>query len=597
MPRIIIPDQSTRQFSKPARGEVFGNLWATKNIDLDVAPGKIRLSERLYRLYDSGDDADFELPVKFLRTNADETDRWWALVQNGGTSITDGLLFKTTNTSPLTGWTQDAIASSPTAATSDMAIFGASGGYDRLVVATDTNLSMLNSSWTASWWQGTLSGTALTTGKKHLLNQFINLLLIADGNKIHTLDDSLVRVENRITLPAEYDIMWMANDGLRVYIGTRHIRGGIGLIFPWDGTSKTYDQPLSPDADVSYAGCVDENGLIHTINGKGQLLAYDGNGFSEVAALPISDGRMRWLNNQSLPMMVHHNGMGMINNEIHILLSASPNATGNGDDLIENMLGGIWAYNKKIGLYHKYSLGQYDGATNNEWGAGAIWPVGAIAETNPQQGRLLAGCNVYSDNESTSIKGIFVSEGSASANNRGYFTTPQIASANIRAFWKRLTLAFKKLENSTDRIIVKYRNDKISALYNTAGYVGGLAMTWSSTTVFTSSDDFSNAVAGQEVEILVGKGAGAVAHISSVSYSAPTYTITLDEAIPNASGNAGVRIMNWTKLQEISSQTIQKKLMRIAKNSKWIQLKGELRGTESSPEIEELLLEYDDLKK
>lgn len=602
--QIAIPPQESKQHTKPSRGELFGTLWATKNIDLEVNKGKIRLSERIYRLFDSGDDADFELPVAFLRSNADETDRWWALVQGGsnGTAINDGLLFKTTGTSPLTGWTQDYDVvnnpNSPTAATSDMAIFGSSGGYDRLVVATDTNLSMLNSTWTASWWQGTLSGTALTTAKKHLLNQFLNLLLIANGNAIHTLDDSLVRVENRITLPDEYDIMWMANDGLRVYIGTRHIRGGIGLIFPWDGTSKTYDQPLSPDSDVSYAGGVDENGLMHTINGKGQLLAYDGNGFTEVAALPISDGRMRWINNQTDPMMVHHNGMRLVGNRIHILLSASPNATGNGDDLIENMLGGIWAYDKDIGFYHKYSLGQYDGATDNEWGAGVIWPVGALIETNPQQGKFLVGCNVYSDNESTTIKAIHTSQGGSSVTNRGYFVTPQIQSSEVRAFWKRLKLAFKKLENSTDRIVVKYRTSKDSTLYNTAGYIGGIAASWSDTDTITTTDSGASVVvADQELEILVGKGAGAIAHVSSVTEAGGTYTINLDEAIPSASGNLAFRVMNWTKLGEISSQTIDKQIYKIAKRTKWVQLKVELRGTATSPEIEELLLEFNISKR
>jgi len=596
--QITIPNPETKRFVRASRGEVFGNIWATKNIDLEANKGKIRLSERLYRLYDNGDSANLETAAKFIRSDADKTDRWWALTQSALVSAADGLMFKTTNTDPLVGWIPDAVTDTPTAAMTDMEIFGQANSYDRLIVARNTDLSMLNNGvWDTSWWQTTLSGTALTAGK-HIFHKFINLLLVTNINTIHTIDDSLVVVENRITLPKEYEIVWVADDGYRVYIGTKHVRGGVGLIFPWDGTSETYDSPLSPDSDISWAGCVDENGVMHTINGKGQLLAYDGEGFAEVAALPITESGITWEDNATTLQMVHHNGMCLIGNRIHILLDASPGNPGNGFLLLENMLGGIWVYDKDVGLYHKYSVGQYDGSTDNDWGAGNFGPNGALVETNPSQGRFLAGCSVYSDNETTTIKAILTSKVKSSVTNRGYFVTTQIASSNIRAFWKRLNIAFKKLENSTDRIIVKYRNDKNSNLYHTTGYVKANDITWTSTTTFTSTQAmFAYAAVGQEVEIIVGKGAGATAHISAVSYSDPTYTVTLDEAIPGASGDADARLMNWTKLGAISSQTVANQLYKIAKRSKWIQFKIELRGTESSPEIEELLLEFNPSKR
>ncbi len=162
--QIAIPNQENKQWTKSSRGELFGSLWATKNIDLEVNRGKIRLSERIYRLFDSGDDADFEVPVKFIRTDADKTDRWWVLAQASAIGTTDGLMFKTTGTNPLTGWTQDAIADTPgvtTAGMTGMEIFGQANSYDRLVVARNTDLSRHNNGvWTASWWQTTFGGTA-----------------------------------------------------------------------------------------------------------------------------------------------------------------------------------------------------------------------------------------------------------------------------------------------------------------------------------------------------------------------------------------------------------------------------------------------------
>ena len=141
--QISIPPQDTKQFTKPSRGEVYGNLWATKNIDLFSNRGKARLSERMYRVFDDGDDADLEVAVKFLRSNAGGTDRWWALTQGGASATNDGLLFKTTATDPLVGWAQDASTATPTDCVDDMEIFGQQDNTDRLIVARSTDLGLL----------------------------------------------------------------------------------------------------------------------------------------------------------------------------------------------------------------------------------------------------------------------------------------------------------------------------------------------------------------------------------------------------------------------------------------------------------------------
>lgn len=590
--QISIPSQDTKAFSKPSRGELFGNIWSTHNIDLDSNKGKIRLSERTYRVFDSGDDADFEIPVKFIRTNADQTDRWWTLVQEGKSSVSDGLLFKATATDPLTGTAQDAIANSPTDCVDDMEIFGQANSYDRLVVARDTDLAMLNNgTWDASWWDTTLAQDALTATNPHPLEQFINLLIVCDGNAVHTIDDSLVVVANRLVLPKEYQIVWTANDGLNVYFGTRHIRGGEALIFPWNGTDKTYGQPIPVDSYISLAGYVPKNGVLHTINGKGQFMRFNGNALDVLASLPIAQKNLKWSNQTKRVEMMHPNGMTMIGDEICMLLSASTDEDNPGVYFFEEFRGGIWAYNEDIGLYNKYSLGQYDGATNNDWGASQIIYAGALLETDLKYGRFLAGCGVYSNND-TVIRASIASQVDATSDNRGYFITPQIQASSVRNFWKRLHLAFKKLENSTDRIIVKYRNEVIPVRGSDERMTTYTA-TWTDADTFTvSSADFANYQAGDEIEVLAGKGAGAVAHISSIAGTSPNYTVNLDETIPNVSGVVYLVVNRWKKLGTISSQTTQKQLFKIAKRSKWMQFKIEMRGTETSPEIEELLPEF-----
>lgn len=569
--------------------------------------GKARLSERLYRVFDDGDDADLEVPVKFIRAEVQDTDRWWALVQGGASAINDGLVFKTTGTDPLVGWTQDAETSSPTDCVDDMEIMGErttaeTGPEDLLVIARDTDLAVpfyaTGFSWDYDWWTNDLSQDALTAANPHPLHQFLNLLLVADGNKLHTIEhisrgtgaESNIVAIDRIVLPPEYQIIWIEDDGFRVYLGTRHKKSGEALVFPWNGTDTTYDSPLSVNDSISLAGRADSEGVMHTINGKGQLLGYNGQDFVEVAAFPIAENKLlRWAPDQARGQKVHPNGMSLIDGKINILADGR-DKDGN---RIENMPSGVWEYDKEIGLYHKNSLGQYDGATNNEWGSSQVIAVGALVETTEEKGKILAGAEVYVDNAATKLE--LIAALKSEVNQRGYFITPQIHSTGIRAFWKRLNLAFKKFENTTDRIIVKYRTEKNKNFGATTGVANEFAITWTDTDTFTSTGAvLAYAAVGDEIEITMGKGAGACAHISAI---AGTYTVDLDEAIPNVSGTALARVQNWTKLGEISSASLQKTLFKIAKRSKWIQLKIEMRGGQISPELDELLLEFNASKR
>ena len=597
--KITIPSQETKQFSQPNKGELFGNLWVTKNIDLLSSRGKIRLAERLKLIADTSDDADMECPIAFVRSDADTTERWWALVNNDAQSVADGLLFKTTNTNPLTGWTQDAIANTPTTACDDMVVFGRVNSYDRLVVATSTNLAMLNNgTWTASWWQTTLDQTALQSTEPHPLHVFKTsvgglsriILIIGDGNYIHTVSEDidvdtedLITHYRKLTLPENLRAIWIRSTSSAVYIGTQDKLGHEAYVIIWDGVNDEWSGKIPVNDDISLAG-VNWNNSIYTINGKGQLLG--GEGLPQVAALPVFYEKRRWDDSLTRPQLVHRNGMEIIDDKIHIFLNGIIENTAT--EVLENMSSGIWEFDPEVGLYCKYTVGQYK-ATNSDWGAPVIARNGALKETSVDLGHFLLGADVFSDNATTKVKGIIVSDVDATADQRGYFVTSQIPAGNVRAFWQRIWTKLKELENSTDRIIVKYRVDKDK------NFPAKATVTWSSTTIFTSTDaDFANVLAGDEIEILCGKGAGATAHVSTITELTGTYTVTLDEAIPNASGTAQVRIQNWTKLGTISSQSIQRKLFRIAKRSNWIQFKIELRGTETSPEIEELLLEFND---
>ena len=608
MPAIIIPTLNSKTLKKPDKGDVFGMLWATKNIDLTTKPGSFLLTQRVGEVYSSADDADLEVPVAFIRTNADKTDRFWALGQKDGVDRTDGLLWKSTAIRPQTGWAQDAIANTPTDAVDNMVIFGSANSYDNLVVARDTDLAKLNNgTWDASWWDTTLAQTALSNKNTHHIHVFLNTLLVPDGNVVHTIDDSDVVVTNRLEFPDEYNIRWINNDGVYVYFGAEHRRGGKGLVFYWDGTSETYNGYSEVGAYTSLAGIPDENGVMHIVNSNGQLMKDNGVGFSEVAKFPW-EGTFRpfsWMETDAnlgdINTTIRPNGMAMIDGRISILMRSIPQSDWRAP---ENLPSGVWEYDKNIGLYMKNALSKYAGSTTHEYGTVALYRIGALykysdvddlAQTShPTREEFLAGAEIYT-NGNTKIKAIIKSH--QSGDNRGYFITSRIENgSDFKALWTRLQMAYRKFSSSSDKIVVKYKTTRDSGASDNDldDYV--FTGTWEGSTKISIDDaDGSDLEVGDEVEVIAGVGEGQIFHISTITNTAgDAYDIIIDEAMLDldALNTCKVRITKWNKLGEVDDQTTESKLMTIIKRSKWIQLKVELRGTNYSPQLEELFIEF-----
>jgi hypothetical protein len=177
--------------------------------------------------------------------------------------------------------------------------------------------------------------------------------------------------------------------------------------------------------------------------------------------------------------------------------------------------------------------------------------------------------------------------------NRGYVITPKLLSGQLTDNTRSFSIKFKKLLTEEDKIIIKYRRkdeDKPRWLSQNSP-----AITWTSATTFTSTDDLSKVVVGDEVEITRGSGAGYLAHVTAISENAGTYTVTIDETIQNIAVNdrAYVVFDNWTKIKTITntsnSNDLGYELIRIGEPSKWVQFKIELRG--NGVQLEEMIID------
>lgn len=183
--------------------------------------------------------------------------------------------------------------------------------------------------------------------------------------------------------------------------------------------------------------------------------------------------------------------------------------------------------------------------------------------------------------------------------NRGYFVTSKFLSAGLQDDWQKLFIKHSELTGEFDEIVVKYRTVDMKPitkiLKDGSSFTG--TITWSDSDTFTTTDSqWANVVAGDEVEIVQGAGAGYCLHVSSISESGGTYTVNLDESVKNISASdTGRAIANrWNKLTTLDNGIITNEdgysEITIGEKSKQIQFKIELRGEDV--EIEEILVAH-----
>ena len=175
--------------------------------------------------------------------------------------------------------------------------------------------------------------------------------------------------------------------------------------------------------------------------------------------------------------------------------------------------------------------------------------------------------------------------------NRGYFITPKLNSSNIEDIYNQVSIKHRPLRTD-EKIIVKYRTvEKLDVPFGSFDKGQTLAGTWTDTNTFTTTLDMTNAEVGDEIEIVAGKGAGMLFHIESLSNNAGTWTVNLDETFIHAVANDTMYfyVTNFKKLETITSANtsgIDHLTVSLDKNSKFLQLKVELRGIDVT--IEEL---------
>lgn len=426
------------------------------------------------------------------------------------------------------------------------------------------------------------NGTTLgTTSGTHMLCKYGNKLFISRGNNsIYSMDNSDTITTNALTLDPLYYVTCMRAARNRIWICTLKPKGK-AEIFEWDGSAAQPTTSYFLDTAGALA-CVIKDDVPWIVDTSGRLLQFQGGTFIEKARFPLDEKILAISQNTLNNRFIHPNGMAIINGRINILIN---NLLGDSAGSIpEYMPAGIWEFDEETGsLYHKSSASYLPVSTDTltDFGQNRILFAGGLAEAKIENsatnatGDFLAGMTVFT-NASASSAGVFTNEtlenltGTYHAHQKcGYLVTTQIMSENVKESWQKIFLRTKQLLSLADKVVLKYRTTELEPVRAT--------ITWISTNEFTTTDDLSLVLKGDEVEILQGTGGGLCAHITDIHMTgSSTYYVQIDETATGVTtGTAKARFQRWKKckavLNNMKEQAKEISLEGII--SPWIQLK------------------------
>lgn len=552
--KIPNPDNPIFVQRNKGKRDAFANVAGTWNCDFTKYPGKVCPSARLIQGTNTTDEAALEQCANFVAWDA----VYWTVSEDYTyTGGADGDFSEDDNTNaPGQSGNQ-----APDTNNSDIVVFDGA-----VIVSLTTQVYRRDdytNNWEKDWFSGLSGGTTLTSANPHPMEPllFTPVLAIGDGNILRTAQGSgsYTATATRLTLSASHYIKWIRSGLSRAYIGcTYDGRGdGHGLVYEWDGGDTVPTRVYKLDAFGAFtATTVGDTLYVLTTNGELQIL--EGAGFRTVAKLPVV-GKYRNLSQWDgdfNPVNVGQRSMCSKDGNILINISSEISAGSAADKTyFEYFPSGVWEYDTSTGSFsHKFSP-TMDKTGVKDFGQWSTPPTanacpGGIQSTKSNDNySILMQSGYYTDSGSTDAAAVYVDDQFGDTKRRSRIWMNQVFSDDKTSQWE-IRMKYASMKNAGDKILVKYRLGE-----NTKYPVKG-AITWTSTTVFTTTDDFSDVVKGDEVFVTRGYGGGSSAHILSISEAAGTYTVTLDEAAygVTASDTGYVAVENWKKLESFNDQ-------------------------------------------
>lgn len=560
MATYSIPDQNGN-IIQPNKGEVLGNVFMTHGVDLTTEPGRIIPSPTLKNIFDYNDDNDFDNPVSAFEFY---NGKWWGVAD---------VMINSTTGYPDSAWGQDATASSPTGTWTKMdgEVFNGTLLISGAGASNDDIFEYNGSTWT-SWWKTTLSQSALDTGV------FLPMKTGATG-RLYILD-AQTKVYNVTTADAvsttgngtldfsatSYLLICMEPTSSRMWFGGTDTSDGSAVIIEWDMSlnSATANKIHSIKGARSCQAIAIWNDTPIAVLSTGELYIFNGSYFEPIqgAQLPkppfgyTYKGELSGASTITVDGgIIHPNGWDIVDGYPHFFFNTKI-VDKNGTEYpgMWNAPSGIYCYDPQIGLYCRFPIARESGTV--DYAAPDVANHGALSATGAGAGKFLTSAKTYSDSAATTVVSLLLHDNERSLASRGWMASVPF-QASRHDIWQNLEFLHQKLKNSSDSIIIKYRQHKDANLP-----IEG-AVTWTSTTVFTTtSSNFSNIDTNNpgnyEITVIRGDGSGCTSQISTIAEAGGTYTVTLVTPVlgVSASETGRVRVDNWRNLATISSQAV-----------------------------------------
>lgn len=332
---ITLPSQN-KKWIQENDSDLTGNIYYTKNICFDEN-GYLRLSNSSRAIMNDTVDADFDLPAAFLQYGASADyfiPTWDDAFTVGSNIFRDYPTQMGVSGTPSTDLESDIILSN-----------------NQLILTQDTDVDYYDT--VGGTWTDT--NISLTADGQHPIVNFVSLQAIAIANvyqvKLYatpfTATPTLITT---LSIPQDFEITQMAYLNQYLYIGTQNMNGGKSMMYVWNGQGTAAQQAYEMDSSIILSLCVHQ-GAIWCLNGFGELSRFNGSGFTRKGTFPLFYTDTSLItdvaNKPMFKNILKSNG-----DLIYILFNDSKNRKRQ----LLNQPDGIWCYDERVGLYHRYSL-------------------------------------------------------------------------------------------------------------------------------------------------------------------------------------------------------------------------------------------------
>lgn len=340
---MILPFETSGKWSIKHGQDYMADIVDTRNIDMSQ-PGLISLSHKATALYTEDTDTDFGTVMAIVPISTGTSTNYFF--------VTSEKLFTwDASTSP---FVQDPENGSPPTFNT-----GSDGvAYLGLLTASGTtiisSLSAVGGSWTSR-----VTGLTSTNPHPMCVHEYRRTLCWADGNIVYQSttasysDDST----NRLTIPPEYTIVGIRFRQGNIYIITRATGGTSAKMFVWNGSGAVAQGAWEVKCDWIFS-LVDFDSSICVLTSAGQLLRFNGGGFTELASFPVYYTPYSWNTSGALVNasgrcanrgMVAHGDVLYLNIDGGINTSLTDGI----GRYLDGQPSGLWVYDGDVGLYHR----------------------------------------------------------------------------------------------------------------------------------------------------------------------------------------------------------------------------------------------------